>query len=56
MSSQGHTQQLNSICTGSTFIDIREFYGQEGDEKPGKKGITLSPEQVRPPGLHYSKF
>ncbi|GJE95522.1 PC4-domain-containing protein [Phanerochaete sordida] len=30
---------------GSTFIDIREYYGGEGDEKPGKKGITLSPEQ-----------
>lgn len=29
-----------------TQIDIREFYGDEGDEKPGKKGIALSPEQV----------
>lgn len=29
-----------------TQIDIREFYGDEGDEKPGKKGIALNPEQV----------
>lgn len=34
---------------GIALIDIREFYGQEGDEKPGKKGIALSPEQVSQP-------
>jgi Transcriptional Coactivator p15 (PC4) len=31
---------------GVPLIDIREFYGAEGDEKPGKKGISLTLEQV----------
>ncbi|EED84567.1 predicted protein [Postia placenta Mad-698-R] len=30
---------------GTVFLDIREYYGQEGDEKPGKKGVTLNQEQ-----------
>lgn len=33
---------------GNTFVDIREFYaGPDGDEKPGKKGVSLGLEQVR---------
>ncbi|OCH85517.1 ssDNA-binding transcriptional regulator, partial [Obba rivulosa] len=30
---------------GSFFLDIREFFGDEGAKKPGRKGIALSPEQ-----------
>jgi hypothetical protein len=41
--------QILTSSKGSTLIDIREYYGSEGEEKPGKKGISLSVEQVR----HY---
>ena len=40
-----HTSVLS---TGGKYLDIREFYGDEDDLKPGKKGISLSEEQVRP--------
>jgi len=30
---------------GTHLIDIRQFYGVDGDEKPGKKGISLTLEQ-----------
>ena len=38
---------ITYFIKGSTLIDIREYYGSEGDEKPGKKGIALSVEQVK---------
>ncbi|KAH9949005.1 transcriptional Coactivator p15-domain-containing protein [Amylocystis lapponica] len=30
---------------GTVFLDVREFYGNDNDLKPGKKGISLQLEQ-----------
>lgn len=32
---------------GKLLLDIREFYGDESDLKPGKKGISLNLDQVK---------
>ena len=34
------------------MVDIREFYGDGDDMKPGKKGISLGVEQVCAVGSH----
>lgn len=49
--------ELRAFLKGTTYVDIREFYGDAGDEKPGKKGISLSVEQVRScPVLAFSTW
>jgi hypothetical protein len=37
---------------GKTLIDIREFYNDNGEERPGKKGISLTVQQVRSSRFH----
>ncbi|NXF38529.1 TCP4 polymerase, partial [Nyctibius bracteatus] len=43
----GKTRYVRVSCfKGKVLVDIREFYtDQEGDMKPGRKGIALSAEQ-----------
>jgi hypothetical protein len=51
-----HASMLLTERTGKVFVDIREFYGKDAeDEKPGKKGISLNPDQVRL-SILYSRF
>lgn len=38
---------IDSAREDAVYVDVREFYGEAGLEKPSKKGISLSPEQVR---------
>jgi Transcriptional Coactivator p15 (PC4) len=41
---------------GAVFLDIREYYGADDQEKPGKKGISLTLEQVgQSPFLRLNK-
>lgn len=35
------------MLVDAPLLDIREFYDAQGEERPGKKGISLTPEQVR---------
>ncbi|RDX47078.1 RNA polymerase II transcriptional coactivator, partial [Lentinus brumalis] len=30
---------------GAVYVDVREFWGDDGDLKPGKKGIMLGKDQ-----------
>ena len=39
------SKNLNG-ATGGVYLDVREFWGDEGDLKPGKKGVMLNQEQV----------
>ncbi len=40
---------------GAVYVDVREFWGDDGDLKPGKKGIMLGKDQVRSTAAHTPK-
>jgi hypothetical protein len=37
---------IDRLTPGQTLIDICEFYKQDGEKKPGKKGLSLTLDQA----------
>ena len=51
----GGTSHIPPLA-GGKYLDIREFYGDDNDLKPGKKGISITQEQVRKLDHAYVPF